>query len=568
MVPNLQFIVYDRSREAARIAWYGKRLVIGRRIDADIRINEPTMSGLHAEIVPSADGIRLRDLQSLNGTQLNGVRVVESLLRLGDQIQIGRARIVVASPESRTTELALEANPEIGPSGSQTVKIRLDRLREAAHDLEEDRRIMLLRDLFEALSSVEEPEKALANTREVLEQAFSRARAFLITQDENGAWREVSPDPGNRRPSMTFVEETVHSTSAVLSTSLAQDQRFSTAESVRISGIETAMAAPVSCDGRPVAVLYIDRPGLPAFGRQDLNILGIAVNHVSAVLESVSRFAELRRTNLELTHARENLAALNRNLEGLVEERTLEIRRQSDEIKSLALAKDELLGVAAHDIRGPLTVIQGTAELLRLRGGNIEAEMLARSLEMIHGAAKGLSQLLSELLDAKAIESGKITLRRRNFSIDSLLGESLGIARLAAEAKAIALHVETEPGATVFADPQRLGQALTNLVINAVKFSENGSSIALRSRARSDGGTQLEVEDEGIGIPEEELGRLFGSFEQGHAGRVAGGSGLGLMIARRLVELHGGQLTVESQVGLGSRFIMSLPGPGAEPQLP
>jgi signal transduction histidine kinase len=564
MTPNLQFIVYDRAREAARITWYGRRLVIGRRIDADIRINEPTMSGIHAEIVPSHEGsVRIRDLQSLNGTQLNGVRVVESVVQVGDQIQIGRARIVVSSPDSVVVRRAEQHDTDTSIElGSQTLKIRLDRLRDGrAEILEEDRRLVLMRDLSEALKGVEDSQAALDKTRDVLEQAFPRARAIIVKQDESGQWRHLAPDPGARRPSMTFVEETVASNSAILSTSLPDDQRFSASESARISGIETAMAAPTSSDGHPVAVLYLDRLGLPAFSRQDLHILGITANHVSAVLDNVSRIAALRQANQELTTARENLANMNRNLEQLVEERTTEIRRQAEEIQRLAQDKDELLGIAAHDIRGPLTVIQGSSELLRLRFENLEPETLKRTLELMHGAARGLSKLLSELLDAKAIETGKITLHRRRAPLGQLLESALSIAQLAAESKNIELAVVAQNGATIYADPERLGQAITNLVLNAVKFSEPNTRIELRGTSDAGGSAVVEIEDQGIGIPQEELGRLFGKFEQGKAGREAGGSGLGLMIARRLVELHEGELTVESRVGAGTCFRLVVPSP-------
>lgn len=564
MTPNLQFIVYDRSREAARITWYGRRLVIGRRIDADIRVNEPTMSGIHAEIVPGVEGgVRIRDLQSLNGTQLNGVRVVESPVQVGDQIQIGRARIVVGSPEISAIRRGEQKDTDTSIElGSQTLKIRLDRLREGrAEILEEDRRLVLMRDLSEALKGVEDSQAALDKTRDVLEQAFPRARAFIVVPDETGAWRHLSPDPGARRPSMTFVEETVASNSAILSTSLPDDQRFSASESARISGIETAMAAPTSCEGLPVAVLYLDRLGLPAFSRQDLHILGITANHVSAVLDNVARIAALRLANEDLLVARENLANMNRNLEKLVEERTTEIRRQAEEIQRLAQDKDELLGIAAHDIRGPLTVIQGSSELLRLRFEELEPPILKRTLELMHGAARGLSKLLSELLDAKAIESGKITLHRRKAPIGQLLESALSIAQLAADSKSIRLEVAAGDGATIYADPERLGQAIVNLVLNAVKFSNPNTRIELRGQTDASGSATIEIADEGVGIPEEELGRLFGKFEQGKAGREAGGSGLGLMIARRLVELHGGELTVESRVGAGTCFRLIVPSP-------
>lgn len=581
MNPNLQFIIYDRGQEQDRIPWRGTRLVIGRRFDADIRVNEPTMSAMHAEIVGTKEGVVVRDLESLNGTQLNGVRINYSILRVGDQIQIGRSRIVISHPGSRfdvapTVESVLKGDSK----NSQTVKISLDELRaNRPSEMQDDSRILLLRDLFETLKSHENPNDILDKTCQVLGEAFERARAFVFLR-QDGSWQSLSDVSAERAPSMTFVEETAASQSAILSTSLPEDQRFSASESARISGIETAMAAATRCEGETLAVLYIDRLGLPAFNLRDLSLLGIAANHVSAVLENASRIAELRRTNRELEEARGNLARLNQDLERMVESRTAEIRRQSEEIQRLADAKDELMGMAAHDIRGPLTVIQGTTDLLRLRIARQAAEPpcpdqggdsassgiadLSKSLDMIHGAARGLSRLLSELLDSKAIESGKINLRRRRASVAEILETALPVPRLAAEDKNISLITEADMDAHLWADPQRLAQALINLMLNAVKFSESGSKITVRG-TETEERVLLTVEDEGLGIPESELDTIFGSFTQGEAGRRLGGSGLGLVIARRLVELHDGRLTVESQIGQGSRFIMSFPRCTAEP---
>ncbi len=565
---DLEFIVYEASREALRLPWEGKRLVIGRHPEAEIRLQEPTMSARHAELVPIGSRVSIRDLESLNGTLLNGVRVVESMLRPGDQIEIGLVRIEVSVPShSRTHSVFTPTSEEEEFVAGQTVKIELDQLRcDRGEDLDEDERILYLRDLFEALRSVDDPEGALAEARKVLNQAFRKARVFILRPDPDGEW--LDPDAGEeeRRPSQTFTSEAAKTASAILSTSLPDDQRFSAATSVRISGIETAIAAPASCDGQPVAVLYVDRLGLPPFDRRDLNLLGIAANHVSAVLESVSRFAELRRKNQELQDARERLAELNRHLEQRVRERTAELEeraeqilRQSQEITRLAEAKDELLGIAAHDIRGPLTVIQGTVELLQLRSDNLDEETLKRSLNLVHGSARSLAQLLSELLDAKAIEAGKVKLRKRPSTVQALLDAALPVARLAAEDKRIKLEIEAEEGLVIDADPQRLGQAITNLLLNAIKFSKAGTKILLAGSRSADDRIDVIVQDHGVGIPKGELERIFGTFEQGKAGKQIGGSGLGLMIARRVVELHGGTLSVNSQVGVGTRFVLSLP---------
>ena len=126
----------------------------------------------------------------------------------------------------------------------------------------------------------------------------------------------------------------------------------------------------------------------------------------------------------------------------------------------------------------------------------------------------------------------------------------------------IDLVFDITPGLTIYADPQRVSQAITNLLLNAIKFSDAGARIVLRGLSPSSDRIQIEVVDQGIGIPEDELEGIFDTYKQGRAGREAGGSGLGLMIARRLVELHGGTLSAESQVGVGSRFTLSLPKNG------
>ena len=562
----MKFIIYDKSREEFQVPWTGKDLTIGRRADADIQLNEPTMSGLHAKIYGSSDGLRIRDLDSLNGTQINGVRVVESLLYPGDEIKIGRAMIVVSGNTGDTGVLAPLplAIDEETKLGSQTVKISLDQLRSTSgQKLEEDEHLRLLLHLFEALEGALDTDDVLEKVREVLQKTFHRARVYIF-RPSGDAWHDSNAPAEIRRPSLTFASEAARSRSAILSTSLPEDQRFSASESARISGIETAIAAPTSCDSRSVAVLYVDRLGLPPFSPRDLHILGIAANHVTAVLERMSRIEAVHRANTELLEARESLAELNRNLEQLVEDRTAEIKRQAEEIRSLAEAKDELLGIAAHDIRGPLTVIQGTCELLRLRLGEIDPSTVERSLDLMHGACRGLTQLLSELLDAKAIESGKITLRRRPYDVRSLIESALPVARLAAEDKNVGLVIESQAGLEIDADPRRLGQAITNLVLNAVKFSESGTRILVRGVASNDGDAMIQVEDQGIGIPEDEIEGIFGTFQQGEAGRQFGGSGLGLMIARRLVELHGGTLSVISEVGVGTRFTLTLPRRAAE----
>jgi len=563
---DLAFIVYEGSHESTRVSWEdAERMIIGRRRDADLRVKEPTMSSRHAELVALDDGVHVRDLNSLNGTYVNGSRVADALLKPGDRIQIGRATILVtragnlSGPFEAPKPLPSAPTPpptsvaDLVGSGGETLRVSLEDLR-GRHDappLEEDSRILLLRDLSESLAPTDRKSQVFEQVRRVFEQAFPDARIFILRPAADGDWAD---DRRDDCPSLTVAAEAARSRSAVLSTSMPQDERFASADSVRISGIQTAIAAPASCDGTVEAVIYVDRLGLPAFSKRDLHLLGIAANHVSAVLENAARIRQLEQ-------AQAQLAELNRELEARVEARTAEVRRQAEEIGRLAEAKDELLGIAAHDIRGPLTVIQGTTELLQLRLDDLDGDTLRSSLALIHAEAKSLGRLLSELLDAKAIESGKLRVAKRPIGARELLDGALPAARLAARHKGIELVVEAPDDLGINADPRRLRQAITNLVLNAIKFSEPGTAIRLEARPAADGGAAITVADQGVGIPEDELDRLFDPYEQGRAGkRLGGGSGLGLMIAKRLVELHGGRLAVSSQVGAGTRFVLSLPG--------
>lgn len=546
-------VVYEGSAETSRLPWDRSPVLIGRHADAQIRTDEPTMSTRHAEILETEHGIRLRDLGSLNGTQVNGHRIYDTMLKAGDRIEIGGTTVLFRRPED-DTEPRVDAGPDGSPLADetgQTVRVRLDELRtHRESELDEDPRILVLRDLFEALRANDDRDYVLGEVRRVLQGAFARSRVFILREDGQGRWHD--PD-SESRPSMSFVIEAARADSAILSTSLPADARFSASISARLTGIQTAIAAPAWCDGTVEAIIYVDRLKLPPFSRRDLHLLGIAANHISAVLENISRIRALQQ-------AREALAELNRGLEETVAERTAVLRQQAEEIAGLAQAKDELLGIAAHDIRGPLTVIQGTIELLQARIGEIDRASVKNSLAIVHDATRSLSRLLSELLDAKSIEAGRIHLDLRRYRMSTVLGQVMPIARLAAENKSIEVEISAPEELELHADARRLAQAITNLVLNAIKFSEPGTHIQVTGEATVGGGVTIAVTDQGIGIPRDELNQIFASYSQGEAGRLLGGSGLGLMISKRLVELHGGSLDVTSKVGKGTRFVLSLPG--------
>jgi two-component system sensor histidine kinase/response regulator len=245
------------------------------------------------------------------------------------------------------------------------------------------------------------------------------------------------------------------------------------------------------------------------------------------------------------------------HLEKLVESRTTELAHAKSAAEVASIAKSTFLANMSHEIRTPLNGILGMANLLR-RNGVTPAQ--AGRLDKIDTSAHHLLAVLNDILDLSKIEAGKLALEDLPINIEGLVINVQSILSERAQAKGIALRVETEPFASnLRGDPTRLQQALLNYAANALKFSETGSVTlrALRQDENSESVTIcFEVVDTGTGIAEEVLPRLFSAFEQADNSttRKYGGTGLGLAITRRLAEMMGGEVGVESTPGHGSKF--------------
>jgi len=224
-------------------------------------------------------------------------------------------------------------------------------------------------------------------------------------------------------------------------------------------------------------------------------------------------------------------------------------------------AKDEFLATVSHELRTPLSVMVSWSRILQHKFGG-QDEQLAQGLRLITKNGLAQSQLISDLLDMSSIASGKLALSAQPIELNELVSDAAGAQRPAADAQGVALHVEVaaQPVLTL-GDPTRLNQVLWNLLANSVKFTPRGGRVELRvARAGSD--VEITVCDTGEGIAPEFLEHLFGRFRQGDsgAGRRHGGLGLGLAIAKQLVEMHGGEITAHSRgVGQGATFTVRLP---------
>jgi signal transduction histidine kinase/ActR/RegA family two-component response regulator len=264
---------------------------------------------------------------------------------------------------------------------------------------------------------------------------------------------------------------------------------------------------------------------------------------------------EIERRDIELEQHR-------RRLEEQISERSrvnAELLVAKDKAEDAARLKSEFLANMSHEIRTPMNGVMGMINLVLERC--IDAEEREQLL-VAKGAAESLITILNDILDLSKIEAGKMTLEKIDFDLAGVVRDSIRIFDSAVRQKHLELRYSFAPGCPEWArgDPARLRQVLVNLIGNAVKFTDAGSVEVLVETA-GPGGLQFAVRDTGIGIPPEKIGDIFDAFTQadGSHTRRFGGTGLGLTITRRLVDLMGGRLWVESQIGQGSRFCFELP---------
>jgi len=237
-----------------------------------------------------------------------------------------------------------------------------------------------------------------------------------------------------------------------------------------------------------------------------------------------------------------------------------ELHETNIHLKYLMALKDEFLNIASHDIRSPLTSMLGFAKTLLEETVGPLNDAQKRFIGIIHRAGKRQLKLLNDLLDLTRIETGKDTLETGSHMMDDLLAEMAEVTSYNAREKGIELKVDSDCPLPVKIDESKILRVLHNLVSNAIKFTPAGGRVEVYCR-ESGGMCQVTVGDTGPGIMAEELPLLFGKFAKLSSVPTGGehGSGLGLSIAKNIVELHGGKIWAESEWGKGTKFHFTLP---------
>jgi signal transduction histidine kinase/DNA-binding response OmpR family regulator len=325
----------------------------------------------------------------------------------------------------------------------------------------------------------------------------------------------------------------------------------------------SAIVVPLKLEGQVIGVVQVFSCKDDAYTEDDLRFLealalqvAVASNNALLYQQAQHEIAERRRAEAALEKER---ASLTRR----VAERTADLSAANAELARAARLKDEFLASMSHELRTPLNAVLGLSEALQEEVYGPLNERQHKSLRTIEESGRHLLSLINDILDVSKVEAGKLGLEIGSVSVELVCQASLGLIKQAAQKKRLKVSSSFDSAVEIVqADQRRLKQILVNLLSNAVKFTLEGGSIGLE--VVGDGEREVvhfTVWDAGIGISSEEMDRLFQPFVQldSSLSRQYTGTGLGLALVRRLTELHGGGVSVESEVGKGSRFTVSLP---------
>lgn len=543
---------------------------IGRSRDNDIVILDQSLSRQHAKIEVQPDRIEIFDLQSRNGTFVNGEKIEDAVLKNGDTIQWGDVLCTFAGDSSIVKEISGDLS---------NVSIQ-DLVSKSRKSVSRDRLQIILK-VSQMLSSPESIEKLLETILELLFLIMPAERAVLLfLNDENG---ELEPRVMRSRVgqqeesySKTITNYVLEKNVSVLTSDAREDARFGGANSILNQSIRSSMCVPLKIRDRWLGVLYVDNLSVPyQFAEQELEFLTGFAGQAAIAIENSMLYRRLeeeaRRRETELLRlVEERTSNLSQALlEADKARKEAERQREIAELamaaaKEANLAKSQFLANMSHELRTPLNAIIGYSEILEEEALESDLEEMTQDIRKIHSAAKHLLVLINDILDLSKIEAGRMELNLETFDLTNLIEDVVSTILPLSEKNGNTLSVKVpKPAGFMRADLIRLRQVLLNLLSNACKFTDQGivTLEITREVIKDSEIVNFRVKDTGIGMSADQVVRLFRPFTQADASttRKYGGTGLGLVISRRFIQMMNGDITVESTPGEGTMFTVTLP---------
>lgn len=352
--------------------------------------------------------------------------------------------------------------------------------------------------------------------------------------------------------SRTLVENVLTTCQPVISHNAMEDPRFAQHQSVQLNSLRSVLCVPLLAQGQLLGIIYLDnrvRSGL--FTERHLAMLSAFANQAAVAIENARLYENLRRS--------------------LEERLTLQDELHRQETQRLALEeagrlKSDFIGFVAHELRNPLTTIRGVVQTLMADQENtLDPATREEFYEAIEADADRLLDMINELLDVSRLEAGRaLTLAVSTVELRPLL-EKLArrhrFSKFFTPRHQLITEIAPDLPETIEADENKLNQILSNLLCNAIKYSPEGGTVTLSARREGANHILLQVKDCGVGMSAEQCARLFRQYERVERDEIKNipGTGLGLYLAKNLVDLHGGEITCKSAPGEGSVFSVRLP---------
>jgi signal transduction histidine kinase len=300
-------------------------------------------------------------------------------------------------------------------------------------------------------------------------------------------------------------------------------------------GVQSALAVPLLRDGVALGVIRISRTEIQPFTDKQIALLQTFADQAVIAIENVRLFKELEASNQE-------------------------IAEKSRQVEVASQHKSEFLANMSHELRTPLNAVIGFSEVLTDRMFGELNEKQEEYLKDIHASGTHLLSLINDILDLSKVEAGRMELELTDFHLPTALDNALMLVRERAGRRSLALQMSVDERlGQIRADERKIRQVVLNLLSNAIKFTPEGGRIEVAAVSK-DESVEVSVSDTGVGIAPEDQQAVFEEFRQvGTAEKKAEGTGLGLTLCRKFIELHGGRIWVKSQVGVGSTFTFTIP---------
>lgn len=562
-----RLIVTRGADEGKQFSINGPSLIIGRDSVAKVKLLDTEISRRHAELTETADGYRIRDLGSVNGTFVNGRAVQDALLRSGDRIQIGQTILVIVAEGNRKgaiSTLAEKINLITGQTSGSLGGTVVSRLGEAEGDKLLSRggqgegewlkralgNLSVMYETATAISNIYELDKLLSRMLELVFRSIDADRGCILLDEREQAgepdpavfspravyWRgglHGAPPPGVEaiNVSRTLIEHVLRRREGVLVSDAKADERFQTAPSIVRSHVREILCVPLRGRDQTVGLLYLE-----------------TTRETSAMdlLRPANHIPSFQEDHLKLAMAIAHFAGLaveeNRHYQALI---------QAERLAAVGTAMASL----SHHIKNILQGLRSGTDIVNIGLDDQSWETVRQGWRIVDRNQKRIFDLVLDMLSfSKEREPFRETCDTTKIAID---GVELFKGR-ALENRVALSHVEGQGSGLVWADPEAVHRILLNLISNALDAveSDRGKVVVSTGFGKLSDEVEITVDDNGPGVPPEKSEDIFKPFVSTKGNR---GTGLGLPVSRKLAREHGGDLLLETGPEGQTRFKLILP---------